>query len=74
MPKKSTAAKIPAPPLRAVRATPQPAWNTLPEPQTAFGRRLMAIRRQMAEEGIPFLSDDELDREIEARKGRRLER
>lgn len=39
------------------------------EPKTAFGKRLLALRKAYLENGGKLLSPDELDAEMEARRG-----
>ena len=39
------------------------------EPKTPLGFALKEARRKMIEEGIPFLSDEDLEREIAERRG-----
>jgi hypothetical protein len=57
-----------------IDGTPSPEIAVDPlssrSPRTPLGALLLETRRKLQEEGVPFLSDEELDREIADRRGR----
>lgn len=76
-PRRLKAARLPAP-TRPVTIAATPSASDVPDvsparetPLTPLAAKLLAARERLAAAGVPFLSADEIRRELDERRGER---